>query len=134
MAIAALSFTTREKDYGGIHLGVAAGDVAPLCAMLASIAAAPLDRRRQLALGGDVATLAGQVFPRGRFVALTSIQLQRADRVHIAIAGGAGVVQLTAAAAHRARERVAMAHQAGGDSCLAGDSEAWTDRLWIWPL
>jgi hypothetical protein len=29
-AVAALVFSIREKDYGGIHLGIAAADVKPL--------------------------------------------------------------------------------------------------------
>jgi hypothetical protein len=37
VTVAALVFTTREKDYGGVHLGVGAADAARLHQLLESI-------------------------------------------------------------------------------------------------
>ena len=134
VTVAALVFTTREKDYGGVHLGVRAADARRLHQLLESISRAQPGHTRRLAISRDAAVLAGQIFPRGRFSALTSLRLQRADRVRVSIEARAGVVELTAAAARAAGDRVAMSDTTGGDSCIVGDSGAWTDRLWIWPL
>jgi hypothetical protein len=134
VTVAALVFVTREKDYGGIHLGVGRSDVPGLCQVLESIARAQPGHARRLAIGGDARELATQIFPRGQCSVLTSLRLQRAEHVRISVEAGVGVVELTAAAARDAAERAAMASETGGDSCIVGDSDRWTDRLWIWPL
>jgi hypothetical protein len=134
VTVAALVFTTREKDYGGVHLGVGAADATRLQQLLESISRAQPGHTKRLAIGRDAAVLAEQIFPRGRFSGLTSLRLLRADRVRVSVEARAGTVELTASAARAVGDRVAMAHTTGGDSCIVGDSGAWTDRLWIWPL
>jgi hypothetical protein len=132
--VAALVFTTREKDYGGIHLGVSAADAPALSQLLESLAHAPPGRERRLAVGHDVTALAGRIFPRGRFSPLTSLRVHLADHVQISIEDGAGLVALTASAVQVVAQRATAVHTSGGDSCIVGDPRVWTDRLWIWPL
>jgi hypothetical protein len=134
LMVTALVFTTREKDYGGIHLGVSAAGAPALSRLFASLAHAPPGRERRLAVGHDVAAFARQIFPRGRFFPLTLLRVHIADRVRISVEDGAGLVALTASAAQVVGERVAVAHATGGDCCIVGDPRSWTDRLWIWPL
>jgi hypothetical protein len=134
LMVAALVFTTREKDYGGIHLGVSAAGAPTLSQLFASLAHAPPGRERRLAIDHDVAALARQIFPRGRFSPLTLLRVHLADHVQISVEDGAGLVALTASAAQVVGERVAAAHTTRGDSCIVGDPRSWTDRLWIWPL
>jgi hypothetical protein len=132
--VTALVFTTREKDYGGIHLGIKAERAPGLIQILASLAHAPPGRERRLRIDLDAASLAGRIFPGGRFSPLTLLRVHLADRVRIAVEHHVGLVALTAAAAKVVSDRVAAAHATGGDSCIVGDPGVWTNRLWIWPV
>lgn len=134
VAVAAVVFSVREKDYGGVHLGVAAADVMMLTLVLESLASGQPGHVRGLTIGQDPRILARQIFPGGRFLALTSLRLQRADRVRVSVNNSTGLVELTVTAAQATGDLVARVHATGGDACLVGDSGAWTDRLWLWPL
>jgi len=133
LAAAALAFSTREKDYGGIHLAIDVADVGPLHRLLEAITGAAPGYAQLVALGGNARAVAEWIFPRGRFSALASLQLRRAEWVRISIEEDVGVLELTAAAARAAGELVASVHSSGGDVCIVGDSGSWNDRWWLWP-
>jgi hypothetical protein len=132
--LVALVFSVREKDYGGLHLGVAAVDVTPLEMFLKSITSAKPGRAQSVSVSSDAQILAMRILPHGRFQALSSLQFQRSGQVRISVNSRKGVVELTAPAAEALGDLLARVHTSGGDTCIIGDSNTWSDRLWLWPL
>jgi predicted Zn-dependent protease len=134
LRIAAFAFTTREKDYGGLHLGVSTRDATTLIALLDEIKAAQPGYSRRVPILGRPGDLPQQIYARGAYELVHGLRLGGSvdERTRIQMEGAAALVQLSQRDVAQLRNLLADLHRTGGDVCLAGDPSDWRDRLWIW--
>jgi hypothetical protein len=134
--VAAFFFTTRPKDYGGVHLGVSPADAATLDALLDELARYPPGHTRRVPVTAPPATLPARILPRGHHEPLQGLRIGTPidGRTSVYVTSGEATIRLAPAALARFRALLDEAFHTGGDMCLAGDSEEWNDRLWVWPM
>jgi hypothetical protein len=132
--LAAFFFTGREKDYGGIHLGVPASSIGSLVALTEELSRLP-GHSRKLPLYPVPNQLPLQIVDR-RCQSLVSLRIGSAvDSITcIEVKSGAGNIVLSPDGLAEFKKAITLVHSAHGDLVLAGKSGSWTDRLWFWPL
>lgn len=135
LGVAAFAFTTREKDYGGLHLVVGTGDVEILVALIAELGAAAPGHSRSLRLTGVPSEVPERIFARGAWRAFDSLRLGRAEDGGTRVEAGqtSAAAFLDGADLRHLERLVREALSSGGDQCIAGRTSSWTDRLWVWP-
>lgn len=134
--MAAFIFTEREKDYGGIHLGVPTSSIDVLQALADELTMFPPGHSRGVLLLEVPAELPRRIITRSGYRplgalrigtsvnALTRIQIEK--RVGLAEFSSQGLVDFKSA--------IGSLQTSHGDILIAGDSGSWTDRLWFWPF
>jgi hypothetical protein len=128
--VVAVVFGEREKDYGGVHVGVDASVLPKLRGMLVTL-------RR----GAHSLTLAE---PPGDFArgiveghsprALRRLDFAAGEATRVTLSETSALVELSSVGAHAVSMALDSVAKREGDIVVAGDSDAWTDRLWFWPL
>jgi len=134
--VAAFFFTEREKDYGGIHLGMPTSSTEVLLALTDELAMLPPGHSRSLPLLSVPDDLPRRIVARSRYRPLVSLRIGTAVNsvTRIQINNQAGIVTLSPHGLAKFKSAITLVHGSHGDLLAAGDSGSWTDRLWFWPL
>lgn len=134
--VTAFLFKEREKDYGGIHLGVPTSSTEILLALTDELAMLPPGHSRSLSLLWVPDDLPRHIAAQRAYQSLDSLRIGTAVNsvTRIQINSGAGIVTLSPHGLAEFKSAITLMHGSHGDLLIAGDSELWTDRLWFWPL
>jgi hypothetical protein len=134
--VAAFFFTEREKDYGGIHLGVPISSTEILLALSDEFASLPAGHSRSLPLQPVPQALPRNIVVRCRYRSLVSLRVATAINsvTRIQIDGLVGLITLSAPKLKDFESAIRLMTSCDGDLFIAGNSGSWLDRLWFWPL
>lgn|GEM_PF-2350328 len=134
--VAAFFFTEREKDYGGIHLGVPTSSTEVLLALTDEMTMLPPGHSRSLPLRSVPDDLPRIIVARRGFCPLISLRIGTAVNLvsRIQINNQAGIVTLSPHGLAEFKSAITLVPGSHGDLLVAGASGSWTDRLWFWPL
>jgi hypothetical protein len=136
LELIAFFFIGREKDYGGLHLAIAPATAEPLCALLSELPRRPAGRSLRLRGRAVPVEVPARIVSRLRYRAIASVEIRLRDDAPVAVetAEGRARVALPASDLAALASAVRAAGTGVGDLCVASESGAWTDRVWVWPL
>jgi len=128
--VVAVVFGEREKDYGGVHIGVDAAAVPKLRAMLVTL------RRgaHSLTLAEPPADFAGHIVAEHSPRPLRRLDFAAGDATRVTLGEASALVELSSAGMHAVSMALDRVAKGEGDLVVAGDSDVATDRLHWWPL
>lgn len=134
--IVAFFFTERDKDYGGIHLGVPESSNDALLGLAHELDRLPPGHSRRLSLLPVSDDLPQRIAGRRRYCPLFSLRVGTSPEAltQIQIKKQDGTVMLSPNGLVEFRRAITLMHSSRGDLVLAGNSGLWTDRLWFWSL
>ena len=138
LQVAAFTFTRREKDYGGIWLGVGHGSCRILRALLEELRQQPPGHSRSVPLCAVPPQLPEAIRRGGRRIhrPLTALRIGAAadGKTRFSVTGDSGWIALSPAALIELGHQLDELERGVGDLGMGGDSGEWGDRLRIWPL
>ncbi len=134
--VAAFFFTEREKDYGGIHLGVPTSSTDVLQALTDELATLPPGHSRGVQLLAVPDDLPRRIIARSGYRPLVALRIGTAVNAVtcIQIEKQAALVELSLQGLADFKIAITAVHSSHGDIVIAGDSGLWMDRLWFWPF
>lgn len=132
--VAAFFFTRRERDYGGIHLGVPKTEA--LLALVDELSRANPGHSRRVPVLPVPEDLPRSIVRGNVHQSLVSLRIGTSTvlTTRIQIENKAGIVMLSPRGLAEFNQAIALVHGSHGDLLVAGDSGLWTDRLWLWPF
>jgi hypothetical protein len=136
LGLTAFVFTFREKDYGGIHLALRPESMPLLLTLMDELEEQPLGHSRRVPLLPTPEDVPRSIAARTGHRPLQALRIgSAADGVtRITIEKDTGLISLSPGSRAEFRRAVAGTAMGVGDTMVAGDSDSWTDRVWLWPM
>jgi hypothetical protein len=128
--VVAVVFADREKDYGGVHIGVDPSVLPKLRSMLVTLRRGAHSLTLAVPPGEFAARIVAGHSPR----ALRRLDFAVGEATRVTPSETSALIELSSAGMHAVSMALDRVAKGEGDLVVPGDSDVWTDRLWWWPL